>query len=798
MRFHLIGAGVLGALLLAGSARAEDLLGEWDLEGRHALMGPVRTRLVITEAEGALLVNERMEQGGGAVLRRWKGARGEPGQASLRPQEGFASAVVDGADTVRLDLRLSGPELIAEVHEPGGETILRGMRHSEGLGRARDLFSGGKGKLLVLAERELKKRAYEGAKLDEDFGVSQYFHLGLGVAVRALPPEQQTPDQRQALTQLGRPGAWIASEIHGGVRLPVGATLDLGHGIALGLGFEPGARARYLVHDMHELPGGLSELENLVGTIRDVAVRSVDLPLEPEEARGLTLGAQRVLEGEAYVALSGSLSLGREVRTFGEDVVRIGASAVLGGAYRLSGVIRFEVTRLSGDDVRLRVTRGTSHTRSASADLLLGATLGESWARTHMAPGVEWVSSAKLREKALDAVVSGAASAVRDAVRIQLVGGVTNTDSDELELIWRYDLSRAPAAEAYRRAMRGDLTVSEAAAREPGSGVVQEFRVHALEERTWAAAELRVSVLFKAGFSKAVEVSDLDVIDLGGRTRYEVFRFSRARHWKLALAKERRRGLTVEVVRAAPEGGTVCRALRYVLDVVDPATFAWEADRVRRALDAWGLSSASSLPAPDRPWFRSAYGPTRTQLVVEIGEEGVAAILDAGRQKWLEAYVTAFTRLAGEAPTWATEHGRANLEFPGGNGDSQQERYEYSRAKDFVDGMEALATGTTPEARADALRALASAARWDLHAVTALVQLTPREALRVSGSLAGDLIATDSNHLGSRFEAGALFGLPPRDVVRARALEAGKARVDEPVAPLPPPAALPLGEGEQQ
>ena len=770
-------------VVACAGARAEGLEGKWVLEGRHPTLGPVKSHLEITAQGEALSVSERVELSGQALPRRWSG-RVEGSSVVLSPLEGMAGAL-GGGEALTLTLRLDGAELIAELKETGGVTLLRGERETGGL---RDLMSGDlKGKLLVLAEKELKKAAWKGQKLEEDFALSRYLHIGVGVAVRAVPPEQQTPEQRRAQAAEAGRSAWIATEVHGGARVPVGTTLDLGQGVALGLGFEPGARVRYQVLDLHPLPGGEGRLRETLDLLKEVGARAVDLPLQAAEAEALGLGAQRVVEGEAWVAISGSLVLGEEVKAYGEDVVRIGASITLGGAYRIGGLLRFEATRLDGREVRLRVTRGTSHTRSASADLLLGAALGESWARQQLEPRVDYLSSASLREKVLDAATDAAVDAARDAIQVRLVGGHAHREDDELELIWRLDLGRDAARAAWERAMRGDLTALDLAARDPASGVVQELRVVALEERTWQAAELKVSVLFKAGFSKTVEVSDLDVLDAGGRTRYEVFRFSRSRRWRLLGARERRRGLSMEVVRAAPEAGQVRRALRYVLDVEDPVTTAGDAARVSRALASWGLDTSSSLPTPERRLFRSRYGPTRTQLVVEVGEEGVAQVLAAGRERWLQAYVEAFTRLEGEEPTWATEWGRAQLEFPGGSDDDQRERWELRRARDFVDGMQALAQGTTPEARADALRELASAARWDLFAVTALLGLAPREAVRVTGSLAGERIAVDSAHAGERFEARALFGLPPRDVVRARALEVGGAPVaDPPATPLGP------------
>lgn len=760
--------------LCAGSVQAQDWEGKWRLEGRHPTLGPVRSHLEITRQGETLAVSERLELSGQTLPRRWTGPAGQ-GSVLLSPVAGMAGAL-GGGQATSLRLRLDGAELQAEVDEGGTLTLLRGEREGGGL---RDLMHGDlKGKLLVLAEKELRKAAWKGVKLEEDFALSRYLHLGVGAGVRAIPPEQQLPEQRRALelhvAANGGRAAWIATEVHGGPRVPVGTTLDLGQGVSVGLGFEAGARVRYLVEDLYPLPGGVDETLRALG---EVGARAIDLPLSAAEAEALGPGARRVLEGEGWVAVSGSLAFGREVKTYGEDVVRIGASLTVGGAYRIGGLLRYEATRLEGQAIRLRVTRGTAHTRSASADLLLGAALGESWTRTQLEPAVDYLSSPGLRGKVLDGAAGAVADAVSDALQVRLRASDVTCEDEELELIWRLDLARPAARQAWERALRGDLTALDAAARDAASGVVQELRVLALEERTWLAGELKVSVLLRAGWSKTSESSDLDVLDATGRTRYEVFRFSRARHWKLLGARERRRSLSLEVVRAAPEGGALRRALRYVLDVEDPITTADDAAHVTRALASWGLETGSSLPEPDRPWFRSRYGPTRTQLVVEIGEEGVLQALGAGRERWFQAYQDAVTALQGEAPLWASEWGRTRLSFPPGEGDQDlsRERQELERANDFVDGMQVLAAGTSAEARADALRELANAARYDLFAITALVKLVPRESLHVAGSLAGAAVAIDSSWAGERFEARALFGTAPRDVIRARALEAAAA-----------------------
>lgn len=739
--------GLVAVLVVATPAVAQEWTGSFSLEGRHDGHGAFTGKLEVRAAGERFDVTETLTFATGSSA-TWRGT-GDVGadgslEADLGGQAGLAGAITGTASATRhLSVKLEGRrEAYVRGRDAAGASDARAKRDDSSL-KLRDL----KGKhLLSIAKDELgraaRDAAYDGVRLDEEFGLHRFLHVGVAAGVRPLRPETLSPTQRE---NTGARGVWIVSEVGGGARLPFTTSVPLG-AVTVTVGIEAGGRLRYEVTDRYELPAGITDGETIARDLKAMGARSFDLPIDAAEALALTPGARRVLEGQGSVALSGNLSVGHEVANI-EGIVRIGASARVGGYWRVQGDVRFEVERLSGRTARLRVTRGVRTAREVSADVLIGASVDES----ALAGKLEYIDTAALRD-----VAAGAAGGViRDVVRFELRGALGGGKDDEIDVAYRFDLGNGAARAAYERAVRGDLTAADAADAQEGSGVRREYRVFDVETRTYRSVDLALSVVLRAGARRTVTWTDLSVQDDQGVSKYELFRFSRERSLELFGNSDnrRRRAMELDVIRRATPNGAVTRSLRWSLDVQDPYTTTRETDELRRALAGWGLEATSSLPTPEsRGPFHSRYGRTNTRLSVEIAEAGVARILTASEEDLLAAYVDGFTAVEGELPTWATAAGRESLRYPvTGDDTAERERTQLMQAERFVKGVRALAASEEPKERARRLESLAKGARYDLYAISALLALSPRDTIRVTGSIEGERISIGTGHTGSAY-----------------------------------------------
>ncbi|MBL4845159.1 MAG: SH3 domain-containing protein [Planctomycetes bacterium] len=705
--------------------------------------GELRVR--IDEAVGArgILAGE---QRGSFEMKLWLGPDGSL-ETRSRSRRGVGHA--------KGSSRRAAPPLEAEATsaEPGfaGKILQRG-RH-----------------LIAIADREVraqvkkkgKKLAYDGVKFDESFGLGSFFHVGVGGKLRALAPAELSPSQAET-SRLEPNHVWIKSNVHGGPRVALSTSIPVGY-VSIGLGFSAGARVDYSVTDHYPMPKGVKDVKTALADLRQVAARSFDLPLDAEEARRMTVGAVRVFEGRADIAVSGNLSVGHEVANV-YDVLRIGASARVGGFYKISGRARLEVERLPRERVRVRLSRGKKRKRGLTADLLIGATLDGGQASRQLAPAIEYIDEAlvdltklspKLRarviEEAEGAAIKRAKKIIRRVIRIQIKASATQTEDDELDLAFRFDLQRAPAREAYERAIRGDMTRAAKLALDSQSGVVLDHRVLDAETTTHLAASLDLSIL-SISASRKIRLQDLSVEDESGRTQYEVWRFQRDFKFEV-LDHERHKRVDVEMIRKLRHDETgaerVSRSLRFRYEIVDPITRESEAQAFQRLLRAWRLDGGSSLPLPDRGPLLSRYGKTSARVDVQVSERGLASILNRSEGELLAAYTRAYEVIEGEPPIWSTSLGLSKMadadKRHGRPGVRQRDRYkaarfQLKRALRFANQVHRLAGASTAVQRASALKWIANSARYDLYAVAAIVELAPREAISIDASLLGESI----------------------------------------------------------
>lgn len=733
---------LLLALLVAAPALAAD---QYDVSGEHARRGPFSGWLKLDrKPNGDLMVvlGIRGSAGGeevvsaGPVLERLGGRM----RARLVSPTGLAAAVANASrveSRVSLELLEEGARVRFLVTDPDGEAQGEGARREPGLASVVPTAEvhGLKGHLKALLKARAEKALEDGVGLDERFDLTDFLHVGIGGEVALLDEGKLSPEQRRAIE--GRAGrwGWVATNIDGGLRLPFHAVIPLGGAGNVQVGLEAGGALHYEVVDLHRLPEGVSDWKVVVRGLRDLGERVFNLPLTADEALAHPLGAERSLEGELTVAVSGSLGVGYDTKVAG-DLLEVGATARVGGFYRLRQHLRLELTRLAGSAVRVRLDKGRRHVVGATARALVGASLDEG----RVVDEVGELTSVEYLEPVTEAAAGGVGSAIRSYLRFELKGDVSAETANGIDISYRFDLRQPRARAAYERAVRGDLIAAAEASQAAGAGVELEYRVFDHERRTYAAAEVAISELYSASSKRAVTAKELLVRDRAGETRFDVIRLERSRKVGGLVAMltggRTKETMTFELIRGDrldDASAKLDRRLRYRLERNDGATRLEEVAQLRRVLASWGLQGLdpTSLPTPARRFLRSRYGETTTRLAVDVSERGVGAVLRKSTSELTAAYLEAWKIVAQKEP-----------------GSSARRD-----AEAFAAAVAALGREPDAENRARGLGQLVRDAGWDVTPISALVRLCPPENVRIQAAIAGDRIDYDAELRGRWFDS---------------------------------------------
>ncbi len=763
--------GLIAILACASVAAAYDHTVEGEqvyrLKGKHSQRGAFESQIVLTPTKDGVVV---VRTEGDSVLHGVGQVRGDQLRVSLAASRGAAKALQRvGKDAAPIELRLrfeKDGRVESRLKDAAGTATAHGKRSDDSAdkkdeGKVRRKVKQAGKHLVSLGKKELKKFAYKGVALEETFKISDYFHLGVGVELRALDPDKQTALQKSTKKSAAKRSAWLVTEIEGGPRIPLSASIPVGGALTLGLGFQVGAKVNYTVTHLYELPDGL-DVGDTVDLLKALGKRSYDLPLDWAEAEALEPGSRAVLEGEATLAANGNLRIGHHVTDFGDNVVRVGASARFGGFYRVQGNLRFEVYRLAKSEVRLRIFRSKKRQRGVSGDLFLGASVDRGEAAKRLEPSVDYFDNALLR-KATDAVVDAAVDEVADrvesALRVKISAGASNSTRDDVNISYRFDLSVAAAQGAYDRAIRGDLRLAESLRRDPASGVVREYRVLEVAEAQHMAVNLNLSVLVGAGSKRNITVKDLDVEEGNeGKVHYDLFTYNRRRYLsligkKLKLEEHRSREVVIDVVRKTLASGLVARSFRFTYSVLDPFTTKSEGEDLRRLVRYWQLNDDTHQPKHKFRLFRSRYGETKTKISVDVSEEGLQRILSVSDITQFMAYVESYEAVYGEPPIWSDPTAREALRenvWGDSDQDEDRQRAELESAEAFVIDLQKLASAKSADERALQLKKLAKNVRYSLIGIATLVRLAPRDALRVQVSMNGERIQVGDSWEGPR------------------------------------------------
>jgi hypothetical protein len=735
-----------------------------------------------------VLVGEHAERGRfTCVLRMWRNLEGELVlQRQVRWREGGEVDVTRGLVHLRhgvvmqarllplargMDGALTGPELI---HEPDHYSLL--FNHAKGRVYARAMGPRGTsravgkrwversdakpkktlvGRLLVLGKDAARDALQRGVDVGETFKLSKFFHVGIGVGVRLLEERHVSNEQLKALRQKSDT-VFVEIEAEGRARVPLGTSIPLGQGVTLSLGVSTDTRLRYLVTERYDVPpkNRRGAAAVLIADLKAAKHHVFGLPLTAAEALDRTIGASHALEGDWSAAISGSLGLGQQFDVVG-DVVRVGASARVGGFYRLRRSFRMVSTRLEGDDVRLRLVKVRGRDKGGHLRAELGAIVG----LTSEHVGLDEHPQSEYIDKGLDA----GNSALEGLLRFELKADKGRSHEDELDIAYRFDLSNTRAVGAYELAVRGDWTAAAELANQPGSGVVEEFRIFEMEQRTYRQGEVKISELLRGKTRRDVNVKDLLVTDREGQVRYDVFRFHRKRDWRfLGSLFRSERDLNVELIgsRAAPDATRPrSHTLRYRLEMRDPNTRKSEAERIRRLLHAVGLpgTTLEELPLPKWKFLRGRFGRTRTTIQASISAAGLELLFDATREQLIRGYAAAVSVVEDTEVEWGTADGRRRVIASKSGSERERDKYQAARfqlrrAEQFADALHGLGAATTPAEWSKHLRDLARRDGWKLEVLTALTLLVPNEHVHMTAELDGKRRAYSAEIRGQRYD----------------------------------------------
>ena len=759
-------AALLLTLALTSPAPAKDaVFGAFDIEGSHSTKGALTGDVQVESTGEAIhvIVHARYPDGSSDLLRGrvWADSETNPAHRlegerlgdELRVQAGsFAgmNAALDGdaaAPKAVLIFRVidGGPACSVQATFPDGRRLeARGKKRGDWKDLAGHLLvyspEGLKAEVKQLVGMELKKALKEGVDVRQRLKLTDFLHVGIGSEVAWLPEEELTDDQLRTLSQ-NQGKVWLETQVEGGIRLPFSASIPLGSAASISLGFQPGLELRYEVVDLYDRPAGITDMKTMASNVRSIAKRVIDLPLRAAEAEALVPGAERALEGVFTVAVSGSLGIGHDTKEL-SDMLEVGASARVGGFYRLRRDLRLGVVRLAGRSVRLRLENGRGTSVGAEARVFVGASINEDAVVEEVAPSSEYL------EPVVELAANGVDSVVKDVLRFELSGTVAKDTSHAIDLAWKLDLQNPAARQAYDRAVRGDLTVLDRLAAQPGSGVELQYRVLDVERRAWARGELTVSLLAKGQLSKDVTEQLLSVQDGDKLTHYEMFRFQKRRALGLMkfikeLRKEWDEALYVEWIRAVPKNGAAAaalnlpewiparRSLTFRYDLKDPFTRKGEMARLRRVVGALGLNDVHDIPTPDAKPFRTRWGKTEAHLRVQISEVGVWVLHKQTPAQLESAYLSAYALVHDEEP-----------------GSNKARK----KAAAFVEHFRGATQAATPSERAAHMKALCEDAGWDLTLVTAVRSLVPASSLHLQVAIDGKRISFDGELTGRKYQ----------------------------------------------
>ncbi|MCA8922954.1 MAG: hypothetical protein KDD82_14160 [Planctomycetes bacterium] len=652
----------------------------------------------------------------------------------------------------------------AAIHANGTPTLIAAVAPSEAeepskLGRLVAYSKDGINKALGKAKSEVKDALQDaiedGIDVSETLKLNRYFHVGLETGIRAIPANEFTPMQKQAL--LERPNdVWLANFVEGGARVPLATAISLGGQASFSVGVHAQGDLRYTIVDLYPKPAGVKDVKGVISILKGMGKRVFDLPLTAAEARALTVGAERTLEGPWQIAVNGQLTYGYEQKIPGSNV-EVGASARVGGFYRMRGNYRVEVARLPGDSVRVQLRKVKFRGPGVSARLLVGLDT------TNDALDAGDVEVNEFFVKAAD-----------ELFKVELQASAGKESGTDVDFAYHFDLSRELAQNAYERAIRGDYRYADSLVDDPASGVTLEFRVFEQEEWTYKRAKLNLTVLAGGKWSKDVHVSDMKIDDDAGRHLYNVFRYVKQRKTNVLFKWKGSKSLLVDIVRSselhgdeAPEELSVLksrRALRYRFLHKDSATFNGEMRRHRRVAVALGLPDPAlvtedehgvplptpTIVVPKFKLFSSRYKDSDIRLDMDISEWGIRTIMAKAADATLlrNAYAEAYEVVYEIDPREVNPHADKL---------SPLEESALRNMPAFVEILQGVRnngwTAANHAERAKQYRRLVDMGGWDMTMAVALAKLAPRDCVKVQMSIDGKRMTFEDGYTGERFTA---------------------------------------------
>ncbi|HVO31026.1 MAG TPA: hypothetical protein VMV18_09830, partial [bacterium] len=505
-------------------------------------------------------------------------------------------------------------------------------------------------KLGALAEKSVKDALSKGLDVGNHWDLSQYGLVGVDTGLGVILDRDQTPAQKEAAAQ----GAvWMRHSVGAQASVNLGATIPVGpDGFYVRTGTSAGANVKVTVDKQYD--------KRLASLAENAALNQLTVPYAAVDAASMKPGERVTIVGNGNVAVSGGAGYGVNVDNVVPNV-SVGATVAANATRVLSGNFSTEVTKESGNNVRVTLRTAEATDTSADARLFAGAAVNRDGLEIGLQSGINVVDAAM--RKGVEAAAKGAEK-VLSAEFVTRHGDLSS--NGELQE-YTFDLSRRESRRAYEDALLGDFrAAAELAGCDAGVGFVKD--VNDKVDTAYKNTKLAVSLLTYT--TNATSTDDHRTIrDAAGTRAFDLFNF----HYDSRAFSGS--GSRVDVGTVAGVSGAIGAdgksvSLSYrgeaenrfftssgeMKDLVFMGKSMAQGDlRADAEMSKIMDSGRAGLVLPS---FINYYGRTKMGLDLTISKSGIDRIAQTSDEDMWAAF--AATRR--DAPLWATPEGRARME----------------------------------------------------------------------------------------------------------------------------------------
>jgi hypothetical protein len=611
------------------------------------------------------------------------------------------------------------------------------------------------GELVILGRkkvRELTDKGIHGDKGLDLFG--GFLHIGVQVGVRTLGADEESDQQKAAdAAQEGKNPIWIETTAEGGPIVGHTTTIPLnGAGtLSLQVGFQALVNVRYAVQDQYTLQ------PDIAVQLAKKEVRAAKVPIDAKRALAMPLGSRRELEGSGSIATSGELIFGAafldELQHATNDFAEFRADASVGVTFTVTGDYKVEVDRQEDSLVHVHWSRVQSREFDVDASLAVGLVANDDKIGT--------------LKKPTQTVVNAIVNRVGDYAVLKIDLSHDNSHERDLDVDMVIDLASPKGADAYDKAIKGDLRSAHQLHHMKDGSIKSWSIVSKLTDSVTTDASLSLFKLLTLNASRENgHTYELVSTDRGAQAT-DTFDHKRKSGWLVRLFggsdKEVDATATARTVRAL--GSPTQRGLHLTIDYTrhDQKTSADDLnDRLNLAREFFG-------DAPAAPLNQKKFGPTDVNLSVEMGTKALDTILKATDDEFYAAYGSA---IWDKSYTWGPSQVKAlkkvSLIMENNETTAQYNLRMQAWALRDADAIlkiihQAQKSGATTVTQARAFRDMIDKNSLKLYAVIALTHLAGSDDAKVSISIKGGDTTFFDKAAGTASDLPMLPGAPGSD-----------------------------------